>query len=400
MTAPRIAPSGAWNAAEGARRAAALFARGFGAPPDGVWSAPGRVNLIGEHTDHQGGLCLPMAIPQRTYVAVRRVPGPGPVRAVSGRHPGGAGGDGWRRYVTGAVREAERMLAPGAAAEGWDVAVESCVPEGAGLSSSAALLCAVATAVAGIRAGGPAGPARRRELAAAARRAEHSAVGVPAGPMDHAAAMLSRAGHALLLDCADGAATTLPFDAPALGVELLVIDTGTTHALVDGGYARRLDECAAAARALGVPLLGGVGERAAAALTDGTSRDRALHVVRECARVRAFAAELSRPSAGTPARLGALLDASHASLRDLFAVSTPVLDATAAAARAAGAHGARMTGAGFGGSVLALVPAGAAGRIARAVADSARPAAEPGDAAAPAPRFLRAVPSDGARRDR
>ncbi|QDQ99248.1 galactokinase [Tomitella fengzijianii] len=402
-----------WPADEGARRADALFRRAFGGAPDGVWSAPGRVNLIGEHTDHNGGLCLPVAIGHRAYVALRARKD-GSVRVVSAQHPGdrpatlaapitparAAAEPGWPAYVFGVAAMLRARLAgtdptadahPPAAVPGADITVDSCVPQGAGLSSSAALECAAACALADAAGADIGDPSLRRALVDATRTAENEVVGVPSGAMDQSAALLASAGHALLLDCGDGLATPVPFDVAALSASLLIIDTRTTHALVDGGYATRRAECAAAERALGVRNLSGAVDADVAGLADPLLRARARHVLTENARVRAFVRELASTTPSAQ-RLGALLDASHASLRDDFAVSTRELDLAATAAREAGAFGARMVGAGFGGAVLALGPDGDAARIAARVTVAFRaaglpaPACYPAQASAPAGR--------------
>ncbi|GAA4816188.1 galactokinase [Tomitella cavernea] len=403
-----------WPAAEGARRADALFRRKFGDAPDGVWSAPGRVNLIGEHTDHNGGLCLPIALGHRTFVALR-ARGDGAVRVFSAQHPDGgpatlaapvtpqraAARTGWPAYVFG-VAAMLRTRVPAAfppagprpptTVPGADIAVDSSVPQGAGLSSSAALECAVACALAAAAGADIDEPHLRRTLVDAARAAENEVVGVPSGAMDQSASLLAAAGHALLLDAADGTATPVPFDTAAMGASLLIVDTRTAHALVESGYATRRAECAAAERALGLPTLSGATDADVAGLADPLLQARARHVLTENARVRAFVEELAAP-VPAPQRLGALLDASHASLRDDFAVSTGELDRAAAAARKAGAFGARMVGAGFGGAVLALVPADGAARIAGRITGAFR------TAGLPDPACYLAHPSAPARRE-
>ncbi len=412
--------SSPWPAADGAARASALFRSAFGCEPDGVWSAPGRVNLIGEHTDHNGGLCLPVAIGHRTYAAVR-ARGDAVVRLVSAQHPaepavtrsapesgrpipaapGAAAPPAWAAYVTGVVNGLQAAargsgtpaLAGLGVPPGADIAVDSCVPEGAGLSSSAALECAVAAGLAESAGADLSAPQLRRALAAVTRSAENLAVGVPSGPMDQTASLLSSAGHALLLDCGDGSATAVPFDPAAMGATVFVIDTRTAHSLADGAYALRRRECDAAARMLGVRTLSdaAVTEGDLARLVDPALQARARHVRTENARVRAFIGELGAP-APSPGVLGGLLDASHESLRHDFAVSTRELDLAAAAARDGGAYGARMVGAGFGGSVLALSPSDGDGVVqAVAAAFLARDLS--------APRFYAVHPSPPARRE-
>ncbi|GAA4287771.1 galactokinase [Georgenia daeguensis] len=418
-------PQPAWDDATGAARVRALFATTFGGEPDGVWSAPGRVNIVGEHTDYNGGLCLPIALPHRTYVAVAARPGTRRLRLVSAQEPGparevdldavgpvGTTGEvrGWAAYVAGVLwaLEAEGLAA---GLPGLDVAVDSCVPAGAGLSSSAALECAVAVAVddlAGLGLAGPAGApddGGRARLAAACVRAENEVAGAPTGGMDQAAALRALAGHALLLDCRDGQVEHVPLNLTAAGLELLVIDTRAEHRLVDGQYARRRQVCEAAATVLGVPDLRAVAEDIGSGATtldevlprlaDDEQRRRVRHVVTEIERVRTLVGLLGDAEGlAGPAlrRAGAVLDASHESLRDDYEVSSPELDLAVAAAREAGALGARMTGGGFGGSAIALVEAGATGEVMSAVA-AAFSAAGLAD-----PAFLRATASGPAGR--
>lgn len=384
----------AWEPADGDARVRALFADRFGTDPDGTWSAPGRVNLIGEHTDYNGGLCLPFALPHRTYVAVRRTD-TGVVRLVSAQEttgtrevvlsevaPGAVSG--WPAYVVGvawALAEAGHQVG------GFDVAVDSCVPYGAGLSSSAALECAAAVAIDALYGLGLAGTAEqpddagRATLAAACIRAENEIAGASTGGMDQSVSLRGRAGHALLLDTLDGSVRHVPFDLTAHGLALLVIDTKAPHTLNDGQYAARRASCDEAASRLGVGTLReidahGLGD-ALAALAHGTGpvgegRDevevlvrRVRHVVTEIARVEEFVALLD---ADRVEEVGDAMDASHASLRDDYEVSCRELDVAVEAARSAGALGARMTGGGFGGSAIALVRADAVDEVAAAVA--------------------------------
>ena len=387
-------------------RVAKAFREAYGRDPDGLWAAPGRVNVVGEHVDYQAGLCLPFALPQRTIAAVavrdddelhlRSAQFPDPGAAWSGR-PGDIGPGrirGWAGYAAGvswALREAGRSV------PGPDVLVDSTVPVGAGLSSSAALECAVALAVdelAGL--GLAADDAGRARLAAACVRAENEIAGAPTGGLDQAAALRSRAGHTLLLDCRDFTVRQVPFDLPHAGLELLVIDTRAHHALVDGQYGSRRDTCSAACELLGVRALRDISPEAlpdalariATAVDDATRTDglaRATrHVVGEIERVRQVVRLLE---AGRVREIGPVLDASHASLRDDYAVSCVELDVACDTARGAGALGARMTGGGFGGSAIALVISAEANRVARAVTTAFV------DRGWPAPAFLRAVPA-------
>jgi galactokinase len=231
----------------------------------------------------------------------------------------------------------------------------------------------------------------RPQLAAIARRAENESVGAPTGIMDQSAALLCQAGHALLLDCRSGIGTAVPLDPPAGGLALLIVDTRARHVLTDGGYATRRLACEDAARALGVRSLRDITDSSELAGLDPLLRRRARHVVTENSRVLATATLLRT---GRLAQVGPLLTASHASLRDDFEVSWPAADAAVDAAVQAGACGARMTGGGFGGSVIALVHAERENRVRAAVAD--RYAQE----GWPAPGFGDAVPSAGARRVR
>ena len=371
----------AWTSQEGTDRARALFAGRFEAEPEGTWSAPGRVNLIGEHTDYNGGLCLPIALPHRTYAALRRRDDT-LVRLVSAQEPAGlrtvdladvAPGtvDGWVGYVVGvawALREAGHTVA------GFDVAVDSCVPYGAGLSSSAALEASIAVALDAVFGLGLAGSDEgRATLAALCVRAENEIAGAPTGGMDQAAALRAQDGHALLLDCLDGSVRHVPFDLAAHDLALLVVDTRAEHALVDGQYAARRASCEAAAARLGVATLREVSddprglEWALDKLDDEVQVRRVRHVVNEIDRVTWFVALLD---AGEVGLVGTLMNSSHASLRDDYEVSCRELDLVVDTARAAGALGARMTGGGFGGSAIALVAADEVDRVAQAVADA------------------------------
>ncbi|MBZ5733945.1 galactokinase [Nocardioides sp. TRM66260-LWL] len=383
---PFLSPGDAARSASLLRTA---FAQRFGLEADVVARAPGRVNLIGEHTDYNGGLVLPLALPHAT-LAVLRLREDDVVRCAStdvdepwsGRlddlAPGGER-PGWVGYAAGV---AWALGTP----RGFDLLVDSTVPSGAGLSSSAALECAVGTALLAAT-GAPLDDPARRSLARAAIRAETEVVGAPTGGMDQTVAMLAEAGSALLVDfeADEPSATSVPL--PADGWVWLVTDTRVSHALVDGGYAARRADCEAAAAALDVPSLRRAEIDAVEALPDERVRRRARHVVTEIARVEDAVAALA---AGDLDAFGALMDASHASMRDDFEISCAELDAAVDAARGTGAIGARMTGGGFGGSSVALVPAERAEGVAAAI--DARFAA---DGFAP-PQHLRAVASAGA----
>jgi galactokinase len=379
----------AWQPADGAWRAAAAFQEAFGTEPQGVWSAPGRVNLIGEHTDYNGGLCLPVALPHRTYVALARTDD-ATVRLTSAQEHGGpwtrplaevvpGAVSGWPAYAAGVAW----ALAGHGTIPGFTAAVDSCVPYGAGLSSSAALECAVAVAldeVAGL--GLAATDAGRATLAQACIRAENEVAGALTGGMDQTAALRATTGHALLLDTRDGSVRHIPFDLAAHGLALLVVDTRAEHQLADGQYASRRAACDAAAAHLGVATLREIDpaelDSALARLdaplpvpggtvAPAVLRARVRHVVTEVARVQRFVELLD---ADRVREVGPLMDASHASLRDDYEVSCVELDLTVETARAAGALGARMTGGGFGGSAIALVEADAVDEVAAAVGDA------------------------------
>jgi galactokinase len=375
-----------------------------------VWFAPGRANLMGEHTDYNEGLVLPFALAQGvTAIASARdddllvlrskqVPDVPVTVSLGALAPGGV--TGWAAYPAGV---AWALRAAGYAVRGASVDVDSDLPVGAGVSSSAALECSVALALCSLS--GVSVP--RRELAAIAQRAENEYVGAPTGIIDQSAALLCEEGHALLLDCGTLVAAQVPFRPAAAGVSALVVDTRVTHALVSGEYAARRAECEAAARLLGVRVLGAVTDpRALDALADPLLRRRARHVITDSARARAIAAALRAPGAheagpdGPPAPggrevyalIGELLVQGHASLRDDFEVSWPEADVAVEVAVAAGAYGAKMIGGGFGGSVLALVPDERAGALRGAVTEAftARGWTPP--------EFLDAVPSPPARR--
>ena len=367
------------------------FRDALGRDPDGVFSAPGRVNLIGEHTDHNEGHVLPFAIDRRCRVAaaardddtvtVRSAQEPDDV--VTTTLDALPRARGWSAYALGTVWALREAGLPGA---GWDLVVDGDVPLGAGLSSSAALESAVALAAAELSGSLLARPA----LARAGRRAENDVVGAPVGIMDQAASLLCREGSALLLDC-----RTLEAEHVALGLEehelvTLVVDTRVRHDLADGGYADRRAACVAAAEALGVDALRDATPEMVDRL-DGTLRKRARHVVTEQARVHRVVDLLRR---GRPAEVGPELTASHASLRDDFEVSVPALGAVVETALEHGALGARLIGGGFGGSALVLTPATAAEDIAGAVV---RRAAADGH---PEPVVREVHPAGGARRER
>jgi galactokinase len=371
---------------------AAWFAATYGREPDGVWFAPGRVNLMGG-PDYTEGFVLPFALgagvtataarrkDRRIALTSRQQPSKDVLLDIDALEPGSV--PGWAAYPAGvawALRQAGHL------AKGADIAIDADLPVGASLSSSAALECATALALTELHQV----PVPRPELAALARRAENDFAGIPSGIMDQIAALLSRAGHALLLDCRTGTGTPVPLDPAAAGLTLLVIDTRAPHALGDGRYAERRRACEQAASALGVRSLRDVTDAGQlTALSDPSLRRLAGHVLAEQRRVLQ-AADLLQ--AGHQASLGPLLTASHHSLRDRFRFSWPQADEAVAAAIEAGAKGARMTGGGFGGSVIALIPANCSTQIRQNV--TARFARHHW----PAPHFLDAEPSEAARR--
>ncbi|UFS93211.1 galactokinase [Nocardia huaxiensis] len=341
----------------------------------GRWLAPGRVNLIGEHTDYNDGFVLPMALPLGV-TCVAGVRGDGVVRLRSRQRAGepietstGALGVSgwselpeWSHYPLGVLREFTRR---GYEVPGVDLDVDGTVPIGAGLSSSAALSCSVALALRDLFA--PSVSAA--EIIDIARMAENVYVGVPTGVLDQSAAILCTAGHVLFLDVRTGEHEQIPFDLEGFGLELLVIDTGTPHRLVDGEYARRRTECATAAEELDVPFLRDVASiDDTDRLTDPVLRRRARHVVSENARVRAVAEQLR--TGGDPRAIGPALTAGHRSLRDDFEVSAPPLDTAVDTATAQGAYGARMVGGGFGGSVIALVDHDTTSRVVKSIREA------------------------------
>jgi galactokinase len=363
------------------------FVAAFGAEPEGVWAAPGRVNLIGEHTDYNDGFVLPFALPHRTVVGASRLDSPR-WTVWSEQTDEQISFDlstrvtGWGAYVAGVVwvlREA------GFDVPGAQLAITSDVPLGAGLSSSAALESAVITALVDL--GGFDLPVDERP--ALAQKAENEYAGMPCGIMDQSASIRCRAGHALFLDCRSLDVEHIPFDVATDGLAVLVIDTRAPHRHVTGEYAQRRATCEEAARLLGVPALRDATLSAVSSLPDEVVRRRARHVVTEDQRVL-DTVELLR--SGRIREIGPLMTASHASMRDDFEITVPEVDTAVEAALSAGAYGARMTGGGFGGCVLALVDADAAPVVADAVTAAYR-----AKGFTP-PQSFSAVPSGGATR--
>ena len=371
------------------------FTHRFGRAPAGIWSAPGRVNLMGEHTDYNAGFVLPCAINLSTLAAAA----PRTDRLVTVASSFGASGevvadldqlrpgavDGWSAYPLGVLWALEQL---GHRLPGVDLLITSEVPVGAGLSSSAALECAVAVAVndlagLGISASG---------LASVGQRAENDMAGAPTGVMDQTASLLGRAGHAVFLDCRSLEARLVPLPLEGAGLTVLVIDTRVSHTHATGGYAERRASCERGAHLMGVGSLRDlrVADLAEAAGTvDEETFRRVRHVVTENARVEDAVQVLEDKG---PGALGHLLDASHSSMRDDFEISCAELDLAVETARENGAVGARMTGGGFGGAAIALTPNYDVGRVTDTVTQAF------GVAGYAAPSIFAVLPADGAGR--
>jgi galactokinase len=358
---------------------------------DGSWFAPGRVNLIGEHTDYNDGFVLPFALPQGVTVrASARDDGVLEVHSAQAEDVLTAQVSelkpelvtGWAAYAAGV---AWALCAADYKLGGATLHIDSDLPQGAGLSSSAALECAVGLALCDLYDL----DVPRQELARIAQRAENDFVGMPCGIMDQSASLLCTAGHALLLDCRSGLSAQVPLTIGEL--RLLVINTRAAHELVGGEYAERRAACETAAAALGVPALRDVIDLADALsrLDDDVLRRRVQHIVTENHRVEATVGLLR---SGNVDEVGALLTASHLSLRDQFEVSWPEANVAVEAAIRAGARGGRMVGGGFGGSAIALVPE----NMLMAVREEVRTVYAARGWTEPA--FLEAVPGEGAHR--
>ena len=351
------------------------FEQFFGYASQGVWSAPGRVNLIGEHTDYNEGFVLPFAINRRTVLAlgtrddaVIRVASSFADEvaeiAIASLQPDALSG--WSAYPLGVAWALGQHGADLATVPGFDVYLESTVPVGAGLSSSAAIESAIAIALndqwnLGLD---------RQALATVGQLAENQAVGAPTGIMDQSASLLGKRDSAVFLDCRSLDAEVINLGFAEAGLELMIIDTHVSHAHSTGGYADRRASCEEGALAMGVPSLRYLDvddlPKAKTVMSDETFR-RVRHVVTENQRVldTVVTLRLSGPSA-----IGALLDASHVSMRDDFEISVPELDVAVATAQANGAIGARMTGGGFGGSAIALVPSAEIPRLTTAITEA------------------------------
>jgi len=347
------------EAPPGAADLAARFERVFGRLPDGVWQAPGRVNLIGEHTDYNEGFVLPFAIDKTARVALALRPD-STIRLLSTYGDQGmvsadlrtidaAPAKGWTKYPLGVIWALQQR---GIAVPGLDLLLDSNVPLGAGLSSSHAIECAVISALNDLTGAG----LEPEEMVLTTQHAENDFVGAPTGIMDQSASLRGSKGHAVFLDCRDQSVQLVPFEAEQSGLVMLVSDTQVAHSPADGGYASRRASCELGAEVLGVKALRDVRvddlEEAAGLLDEVTYR-RVRHVVTENDRVLQTVELLASEGPGS---IGSLLDASHASMRDDFEISCPELDLAVAASRANGAIGARMTGGGFGGAAIALTP--------------------------------------------
>ena len=365
------------------------FLETFGAEPDLVAAAPGRVNLIGEHIDYSEGFVLPFAIKDRTLAAARkRDDSIVRIASVQRRNkivtvdiqdvkPGLKGE--WERYALG-------VLWSMGVTSGVDLMIDGHVPLGAGLSSSAALECSVATAMNHLFDMG----FSLEELARLTQRAENQYVGVPCGIMDQSVSLMATNGFALLLDCRDLSTRNIPFDVASHGLELLIIDTQAHHALTDGGYAERRASCESVAAKLSIKSMRELTMEqldSSRHLITETEYIRARHAVTEMKRVLDCVEALS---IGDFVKVGQLINASHVSLRDDYTVSCPELDTAVDASLAAGAMGSRMVGGGFGGSAIALIQASKTTQTIRAVEKAFA------DKKFKTPRFFTSLPSQGA----
>ena len=366
-----------------------LFVEIFGETPDVIAGAPGRVNLIGEHIDYSDGYVLPFAITDRTYAAMRkrsdRV-----VRIASAQRKSSVITvnlddispklDGqWERYVLGVIWAMQIN-------QGVDVVIDGHVPLGAGLSSSAALECSVATGLNDLFSSG----FDLETLARITQRAENDYVGVPCGIMDQSVSLMAKRGSALLLDCRDLTSRDVEFDVASSGLELLIIDTQAHHSLTDGGYAERRASCESVVAKLSIKSMRELSMfelESSKDLITPTEYIRARHAVTEIGRVLDAVVALE---AKNFIELGRLLNASHASLRDDYEVSCPELNTAVDAALSAGALGARMVGGGFGGSAIALIKAQDTHKTIESIERNfAKKSFK-------APRFFTSLPSQGA----
>ncbi|MEX0914023.1 MAG: galactokinase [Demequina sp.] len=375
-----------------------VFTAAYGYEPEGLWSAPGRVNLIGEHTDYNDGLVLPFAIDRRTWCAAA-ARDDRTVRVTSALTRETVECDlraldpdqlsGWSAYVLGVVWAFGEHGVDLTSQHGVDLALTSNVPLGAGLSSSAAIECSVAAMLNDMWDLS----FERSALARVGQLAENRAVGAPTGIMDQMASLMGEHGHAVFLDCQDLSTALVPLDLARHSLTALIIDTRVKHSHANGGYADRRASCERGAHALNVPSLRHLSIDhlpQAQTLLDNETFRRVRHVVTENARVADTVATLNESG---PLSIGLLLDASHASMRDDFEISVPELDTAVQAARDTGAIGARMTGGGFGGAAVALVDTQCVDEVSAAVtAAFARHAFE-------SPDIFAVLPGDGARRE-
>jgi galactokinase len=365
------------------------FLQTFGEEPDLIAAAPGRVNLIGEHIDYSEGFVLPFAIKDRTTAAIRKRDDL-TVRIASAQRrnkivtvdinnvkPGLKGE--WERYALG-------VLWSMGVKTGVDLLIDGHVPLGAGLSSSAALECSVATAVNHLFDMG----FSLEDLARLTQKAENQYVGVPCGIMDQSVSLMATVGSALLLDCRDLSTRNIPFDVASSGLELLIIDTQAHHALTDGGYAERRASCESVAAKLGIKSMRELTMaqlNSAKELLTQIEYVRARHAVSEMQRVLDCVEALSTSDF---TKVGQLINQSHISLRDDYTVSCPELDTAVDASLAAGALGSRMVGGGFGGSAIALIEASKTSETIHAVEKAFA------DKQFKTPRFFTSLPSQGA----
>lgn len=378
-----------------ASQLAARFTEAFGAEPDGVWMAPGRVNLIGEHTDYNEGFVLPFAIDKTARIAVRTRPD-SVLRLLSTYGDQGmttadttalnkSTARGWTKYPLGVIWALQQR---GITVPGMDLLLDSDVPLGAGLSSSHAIECAVVSALNELTGAG----LEAEEMVLATQQAENDFVGAPTGIMDQSASLRGAKDHAVFLDCRDQTVKLVPFEAHPAGLVMLVIDTKVSHSHADGGYASRRASCELGADVLGVKALRDVGveelEEASGLLDEETFR-RVRHVVTENDRVLQTVELLASEG---PRAIGPLLDASHVSMRDDFEISCRELDLAVETSRSNGAIGARMTGGGFGGAAIALTPLEAEQQVRTAVVQAFA------DAGYTAPDIFTVTPAEGAMR--
>jgi galactokinase len=381
----------------GAQQVRDGFQELYGAAPEGVWAAPGRVNLIGEHTDYNDGFVMPFALPHTAVAAVSRRTD-GVLRLHSADVEGGVvelrvdeltpeADRNWTAYPSGvvwALREAGHPVT------GADIHLTSTVPSGAGLSSSAALEVVVALALNDLYELGMKG----WQLARLCQRAENVYVGAPVGIMDQTASACCETGHALFLDTRDLSQKQIPFDLAAEGMRLLVVDTQVKHSHSEGEYGKRRAGCEKGAALLGVDALRDIPyadlDAALARLGDEEEVRRLVrHIVTENARVERVVSLLE---SGETRAIGPVLIEGHASLRDDFRISCPELDLVVDTALASGALGARMTGGGFGGSAIVLAEEQDVDAITKTVTEAFA------SAGFTTPRVFEAVPSPGAHR--